>query len=125
MKKILGYILLLCLLGSCTKGFEELNTHPTATVRIDPGALLAQVQVNYKFHQGVEYQNCTFGSWIQHWNSSNNIPESRYLFNRRFVGYYEYIRDISQIRNHLLLGEENTPEGRTRLAIARIVEIDI
>ena len=125
MKKILGYTLLLFFLASCTKGFEDLNKPPTTSASIDPGALLAQVQLTFKYHQGVEYQNCTFGSWIQHWNSSNNIPESRYLFNRRFTGYYDEIRNISQIRNHILAGQEDTPEGRTKLAIARIVEIDV
>lgn len=88
--------------------------------------LLARSQKDPKFHQGVEYQNCAYGSWIQHWNSSNNIPMSRYIFARWGWGtYYNSLLNVTQIRNHLLKGQEADPEARTKLAIARIVEADI
>jgi hypothetical protein len=112
--------------ASCTTDFEEINTPPTTFSKVDPGLLLAKAQKEPKFFQGQEYQNSAFGSWIQHWNSSNNIPMSRYIFARRDWGtYYGQLRNITQIRNHLLKGQEDEPAARTKLAIARIVEADI
>jgi hypothetical protein len=119
-------VLLLLMAMSCTKNFEELNTPPTSSSIIDPGIILAKVQRDGNFYQGNQTANCTAGSWIQHWNSSTNLPTSRYVFAHGDWGAnYDYIRNISQIRNHLLKGLENTPEARTKLAIARIVEIDL
>jgi hypothetical protein len=118
--------MVLCIAMSCTGNFEEINTPPTSFTKVDPGMLLAKAQRNPKFNQGVEYQNSAYGSWIQHWNSSNNIPMSLYIFARWSWGsYYESIRNASQIRTHLLKGQEDLPEARTKLAIARIVEADI
>ena len=130
MKSIKTYAIILALaLTSCTNGFEDLNTPPTSSPTIDPGALLAKVQRDSKFTQGHEYQSLTVGAWIQWWVSSNNLPSSRYYFMRHrgenWDGLYNNIMNISQIRHHLLKGKEDTPEGRTRLAIAAIVEIDL
>ena len=119
-------VLIIITAMSCNKGFEELNTPPTSSVSIDPGIILAKVQRDGNFVQGNQTSNCIFGSWIQHWNSSTNLPTSRYVYaNGNWSGYYSYIRNISQIRNDLLFGQENTPEARTKLAIAKIVEIDL
>jgi len=117
--------LLILTVMSCTNGFVELNTPPTSSSSIDPGILLAKVQRDGNFMQGSQTANCIYGSWIQHWNSSLILPTSRYIFsNGDWSANYGLIRNISQIRNQLLLGKEGTPEGRTKLAIARIVEID-
>ncbi|MDR2139948.1 MAG: SusD/RagB family nutrient-binding outer membrane lipoprotein [Tannerella sp.] len=128
MKSIIRlYVAVLLLtMVSCNAGFEELNTPPTTFTKVDPGMLLAKAQREPKFHQGFEYQNSAYGSWIQHWNSSNNIPMSRYIFARwSWDRYYSDLRNVTQIRNHLLNGQEAEPEARTKLAIARIVEADI
>lgn len=119
-------VLLIAFTISCTNGFEELNTPPTSSTTIDAGILLAKVQRDGNFIQGGQTANCTLGSWIQYWNSSTNLPTSRYVFaHGDWSSYYGYIRNLSQIRNDLLKGQEDTPEGRTKLAIARIVEIDL
>ena len=130
MKSIQLYIILLALtLVACTEGFEKLNTPPTSSTTIDPGAILAKVQRDSKFTQGHEYQSLTAGAWIQWWVSSNNLPSSRYYFQRHrgedWGGQYNNIMNIAQIRHHLLKGQEDTAEGRLRLAIARVVEIDL
>ncbi|MDR1919766.1 MAG: SusD/RagB family nutrient-binding outer membrane lipoprotein [Tannerellaceae bacterium] len=128
VKVYMRYLLafLAVVLASCTTGFEEYNAPKTSSITVDPGFVLAKVQRNSKFYQGLEYRNCTFGSWIQHWNSTTNNPTSRYLFAHESWGsYYNWILNISQIRNHLLKGQENSPEGRSKLAIARIVEVDL
>jgi len=119
------FIGLICILTSCTSNFEETNTPPTSTTEVDPGIVLAFAQRSGKFKQGIELANCTQGSWVQHWNAGNNFPASRYINTRFSWGeQYNYIMNLSQIRTHLLKGQENSPEGRTRLAIAHIVEID-
>ncbi|MCE5347348.1 MAG: SusD/RagB family nutrient-binding outer membrane lipoprotein [Bacteroidales bacterium] len=111
---------------SCTDGFEELNTPPTSSTTINPGIVLAKVQRDGNFLQSNQTSNCTLGSWVQYWNSSTNLPTSRYVFqNGDWGGYYGCIRNIAQIRNDLLLGKESTPEGKTKLAIAKIIEIDL
>lgn len=130
MKSIKIYsIILVLMIASCTDGFEDLNIPPTSSTYIDPGALLAKVQRDSKFVQGLESPNGTVGSWVQQWNSSSILPPSRYIFSRhrseKWDNFYNNIMNISQIRNHLLKGSEDIPEGRTRLAIARIVEIDL
>ncbi len=121
------FILLLAVFSvSCSKGFEDLNTPPTSTVTIDPGIILAKVQRDGNFLQGNQTANCTLGSWIQYWNSSTNLPTSRYVFaHGDWSGYYYSIMNIAQIRNDLLKDQENTTAGRTKLAIAKIVEIDL
>lgn len=111
---------------SCTEGFEELNIPPTSSATTNPGIVLAKVQRDANFLQGQQTANCTLGSWIQHWNSSTNLPTSRYVFSQgTWSTNYSYIRNLAKIRNHLLAGKEDTPEGRTKLAIARIVEVDM
>jgi len=131
MRKINNYtkfmfIGLIGILVSCTNGFEEINTPPTSSTEVDPGIVLAFAQRNKNFRQGNEWGNCIVGTWVQHWNAGNNFPASRYINSRvSWIELYNYIKNVAQIRNHLLLGQENSPEGRTRLAIARIVEIDI
>ena len=130
MKSMKIYMIIVALaLVSCTKGFEELNTPPTSSSIIDPGTLLAAAQRDSKFTQGHEYQSLTAGAWIQQWVSSNNLPSSRYYFQRHrgedWNGLYSNLKNLCQIRHHLLKGQEDAPEGRTRLAIARIVEVDL
>jgi hypothetical protein len=130
MKSIITYTIILALfMVSCTKGFEELNTPPTTSSTIDPGALLAKSLRDSKFTQGHEYQSLTCGAWIQWWVSSNNLPSSRYFFQRHrgenWDGLYSNIMNLAQIRHHLLKGQEESPEGRTRLAIARVAEVDL
>ena len=127
MKKIYIFFLLsLSILASCTKGFEKMNTPPTSSSIIDAGILFARVQRNGNFLQSYEYQDIVVGSWVQQWNSGFNLPASRYIFQPgNWNTMYANIRNLAQIRNHLLKGKEETPDGRTKLAIAKIVEIDL
>lgn len=119
-------VFLMTFVLSCTNGFEELNTPPTSSTTIDAGILLAKVQRDGNFIQGGQTANCTLGSWIQYWNSSTNLPTSRYVFaHGDWSAQYGFIRNLSKIRTDLLKGKENAAEGRTKLAIARIVEIDM
>ncbi|MEO5681005.1 MAG: SusD/RagB family nutrient-binding outer membrane lipoprotein [Chitinophagaceae bacterium] len=131
MKKSFISIILIAAVSffpSCTKDFEKLNTPPTSVTVIDPGLVLSKVQKDAAFAEGFEYPNNQFGSWIQQWAGGVLISSSRYIEqadNSTWDAHYTLIRNISQIRNEVLKGLENDPAGRTKLAIAKIVEISI
>lgn len=131
MKNLFLFLIMtgaLCCLQSCTKDFEKLNTPPTSVTVIDPGLILSKVQKDAAFAEGFEYPNNQFGSWIQQWAGGVLISSSRYVEqadNSAWDAHYTLIRNISQIRNAILKGQENNPAGRTKLAIARIVEISV
>jgi hypothetical protein len=118
----------ICLLQACTGDFEKLNTPPNSVTTIDPGLQLSRVQRDGAFAEGVEYPNNQYGSWIQQWAGGVLISSSRYIEqpdNNTWDAHYTLIRNISQIRNEILKGQENEPSGRTKLAIARVVEIAV
>jgi hypothetical protein len=131
MKTLIKSIILagvVCCLHSCTKDFEKINTPPTSVTTIDPGLLLSKVQKDAAFAEGYEYPNNQYGSWIQHWAGGVLISSSRYIEqsdNGAWDAHYTLIRNISQVRNGVLKGLENDPAGRTKLAIAKIVEISV
>lgn len=131
MKKILIPVILagtVCCIAACTKDFEKLNTPPTSVTVIDPGLVLSKVQKDAAFAEGFEYPNNQFGSWIEQWAGGVLISSSRYIEqadNSTWDAHYTLIRNISQIRNEVLKGKESSPEGRTKLAIAKIVEISV
>jgi hypothetical protein len=131
MKNILKTITLtgaVCLMQACTGDFEKINTPPTSVTTIDPGLVLSKVQKDAAFAEGVEYPNNQYGSWIQQWAGGVLISSSRYIEqsdNSAWDAHYTLLRNISQIRNQVLKGQENDPAGRSKLAIAKIVEISV
>jgi hypothetical protein len=131
MKNLFKLIILagtVCCFQACTKDFEKLNTPPTSVTVIDPGLVLSKVQKDAAFSEGYEYPNNQFGSWIQQWAGGVLISSSRYIEqadNGTWDAHYTLIRNISQIRNDVLKGLENDPSGRTKLAMAKIVEISV
>lgn len=113
---------------ACTKDFEKINTPPTSVTTVDPGLVLSKVQKDEAFSEGYEYPNNQYGSWIQHWAGGVLISSSRYIEqsdNSTWDAHYTLLRNISQIRNEILKGQESDPAGRTKLAIAKIVEISV
>lgn len=113
-------------LSSCTKNFNELNTPPTSVTNIDAAILLSKVQKDAAFAEGTETANIQVGSWVQYWAGGLVAPTSRYIQqpdNNIWANHYTLLRNLGQIRNQALKGKEDDPTGRTKLAIARIVEI--
>lgn len=113
-------------LSSCTRDFNDLNTPPTSVTNIDAGILLSKVQKDAAFAEGTETANIQVGSWVQYWAGGLVAPTSRYIQqpdNNMWAAHYTLLRNLGQIRNQALKGKENDPSGRTKLAIARIVEI--
>lgn len=131
MKNLFASVIIiaaLCCIQGCTKDFEKLNTPPTSVTVIDPGLILSKVQKDAAFAEGYEYPNNQYGSWIQQWAGGVLISSSRYIEqadNGTWDAHYTLIRNISQIRNAILKGQEASPAARTKLAIARIVEISV
>ncbi|MBP3944273.1 SusD/RagB family nutrient-binding outer membrane lipoprotein [Sphingobacteriaceae bacterium WQ 2009] len=125
--KSISYTLLTVALLSvgCTKDFESLNTPPTSVTTIDPALLLARTLRDAVFSQSGESANNKFGSWIQHWAGGPVVPGSRYIASAEdniWDQHYAYIKNLTQIRKELL-GQEETSQGRTKLAIAEIFEV--
>ncbi len=111
---------------SCTKNFEEINTPPTSSVTIDPAFMFTSAQTGIVRRECSEYPNNMFGSWVQQWGGGPLFSPSRYIpeqISWVWDSYYGYLRNLSMIRNDLLKGMEEDPKGRTKLAIAKIMEI--
>ena len=118
----------LCFSQSCTSDFEKLNTPPTSLSTIDPGLIFSRVQKGATFVEGYEYPNNQYGSWIQHWAGGVLISSGRYIQQPDddvWNNNYSDIKNISQIRNQILKGRESDPKARTKIALARIIEIAI
>lgn len=125
------FIYIICLFlaaSSCTKKFEELNTPPTSVTDVDPGLLLSKAQKDAAFVEGNERANIEIGSWVQYWAGGQVAPVSRYIQQPTdlvWSAHYTLLRNLGQIRNQSLKGMEEMPAGRTKLAIARIMEISV
>lgn len=112
-------------LGSCTKDFERINTPPTSVTSVDPSLLIARILRDGTFQESGELPNNKFGSWIQHWAGGPVVPVSRYFEgpeNLIWSQHYTLLRNIVQIKQELS-GKEDTPEGRSKLAIAELYEV--
>lgn len=120
------FAIVLLVLSACTNNFEEINTPPTSSTFIDPGFMLTNVQRSVAFMECAETPNNVFGSWVQHWCGGPLFTPSRYVpeeFAYVWNDYYGILKNLGLIKNDLLVGLENDPAGRTKLAIAKILEI--
>ncbi|GAA4447524.1 SusD/RagB family nutrient-binding outer membrane lipoprotein [Nibrella saemangeumensis] len=112
---------------ACTNNFEEINTSPTAPRNVPAEYILSQSQLSGLLAEGQNWWQV--GSWMQHWASGSLSAPSQYLEDRdlyetgNWATHYELIKNLAQIRNQLLKGQETLPNGRTKLAIAKILEI--
>ena len=117
------------LMTACTKNFEELNTSPTQAATVPPEYILSNVQLGSLLAEGANWWQV--GSWVEQWASGSLSAPSQYQEDRdiyetrNWTSHYDYINNFSQIRNRLLKGEEETPAGKTKLAIAKINELYI
>ncbi len=114
-------------LSACSKGFEELNISPTQPATVPAEYVLSNVQLNGLLNEGSNWWQV--GSWVQQWASGSLSAPSQYQEDRdiyetrNWSAHYGYVNNLAQIRNRLLKGQEDDPNGRTKLAIARINEI--
>ncbi|AWO00664.1 SusD/RagB family nutrient-binding outer membrane lipoprotein [Chitinophaga alhagiae] len=123
-----GLISTMVLMAGCTKDFEELNTPPTSVTDVDAGLLLSKVQKDAAMVEGNERANIEFGSWIQHWAGGQVAPVSRYIQQPTdgvWASHYALLRNLMQIRTQSLKGMESNPAGKSKLAIAKIMEVTV
>jgi len=123
-----GLLSAMVLTAGCTKDFEQLNTPPTSVTDVDPGLLLSKVQKDAAFVEGNERANIEFGSWVQHWAGGQVAPVSRYIQQPTdgvWSSHYALLRNLMQLRTQALKGLENMPAGRSKLAIAKIMEVSV
>ncbi len=123
INRTLAVVLTLLMVG-CTKNFDELNTSPVSPSVVPPEYLFTQAQLSGITQEGENWWQV--GSWVQHWASGSLSAPSQYLEDRdiyetgNWRAHYSLIKNLSRIDNQLLKGQENTPNGRTRLAITDI-----
>jgi len=111
--------------NSCTKDFERINIPPTSVTTVDPSLLIARILRDGTFQESGELPNNKFGSWIQHWAGGPVVPVSRYFEgpeNLIWSQHYTLLRNIVQIKQELS-GKEDSPEGRSKLAISELYEV--
>lgn len=123
-----GLVCTILLTAGCTKDFEKLNTPPTSVTDVDAGLLLSKVQKDAAMVEGNERANIEFGSWIQHWAGGQVAPVSRYIQQPTdgvWASHYALLRNLMQIRTQSLKGMESNPAGRSKLAIAKIMEVTV
>jgi len=124
--KIISLVLFINL-SACTGDFEEINTPPSSSITTDPGYLFTGAQISIRREVG-ESQNNIFGSWVQHWcggplfSASLYIPDPERL-QTYWNGYYGSLKNLGLIKNDILTGLEDDPEGRTKIAMAKILEV--
>lgn len=116
-------------LAGCTGEFEELNISPTQPAVVPAEYVLSDVQLGGILQEGANWWQV--GSWVQQWASGSLSAPSQYQEDRDiyetrlWATHYSYIHNLAQIRIRLLKGSEDSPSGRTKLAIAKINEIYI
>lgn len=127
IQKIFSVLSLLLSVSACTNNFEELNTSPTSPRNVPAEYLYSQAQLNGFLADGTNWWQV--GSWVEQWASGSLSAPSQYLEDRdiyetnNWTSHYELIKNLAQIRNQVLKGQESSPNGRTKLAIAKITEI--
>ncbi len=109
-----GLFLLVSLLSSCTKDFEELNTNPNSPVDVPAINVFTNTQVNAVGRQlGGWMQHTYLGPWSQQWCKVQYIDEDRYM-PRDMSGEFQ-APFTSELKNLTIVinkaeGEEENPK---------------
>jgi hypothetical protein len=109
-----GLFLLVSLLSSCTKDFEELNTNPNSPVDVPAINIFTNTQVNAIGRQlGGWMQHTYLGPWSQQWCKVQYIDEDRYM-PRDMSGEFQ-APYTSELKNLAIViskaeGEEENPK---------------
>jgi hypothetical protein len=126
-------VALLCggvvLAGACTKDFDKINIPPNSAVKVNPDYVVSNVQRNASFDKidlvpGV----LMFGNWVQHWGNQNaGFTTAHYLAIPNYDdglwgSHYAYLKDLNMAETDLLAGQEEAPEGRSKVAEIRIMK---
>jgi hypothetical protein len=112
-----GLFLIVSLLASCTKDFEELNKNPNSPVDVPAINIFTNVQVNAVGRQlGGWMQHTYLGPWSQQWCKVQYIDEDRYM-PRDMSGEFQNPY-ISELKNVTIVIDKATENEDFKLAAA-------
>lgn len=116
-KIILGLFLMVGLLPSCTKDFEQLNQNPNSPVNVPALNIFTNaVQTSVDRQFGGWMQHTYLGVWSQQWCKIQYIDEDRYMPRDMSAEFQNpYVRDI---KNLTIVIKKATAEKNDRLLAA-------
>jgi len=123
MRIILGLFIILGLVSSCTKDFEEMNTSPNSPVDVPAiNVFTNAVENSISFEMGGWIQHTYLGVWCQQWCKVQYIDEDRYM-PRDVSSYFNYpyygpLKDLTVVINKTT---EEGEDSESLLAAAKIM----
>ncbi len=129
-KVFLAFVLVL-VLGSCTKNYEEINTNPNSPTDVPAKNIFTNVIISSVGNElGGWIQHTYLGCWSQQWTKVQYIDEDRYQM-RNMTGYMEGpytgpLMNLQIIINKTKTDIENgvnVAENTTLLAAAKIMRV--
>ena len=129
--KVFLVFVLILVLGSCTKNYEEINTNPNSPTDVPAKNIFTNVIINSVGNElGGWIQHTYLGCWSQQWTKVQYIDEDRYQM-RNMTGFMEgpytgTLMDLQIIINKTKANIEagvNVPENTTLLAAAKIMRV--
>jgi len=129
--RVLAVIMVMATLGSCTKGFEDMNVNPNAPESVPTSYLMTNAQ----FHLTTEIRDTWLNGrmgllYSQYWSQINYTDESRYsprvnVTNSSWYGFYTNLYDLQDIINKCTESpEEYASSGypANQIAVAEIMK---
>lgn len=128
---IVLFAFLLLSLGSCTDGFEELNTNPHAFNYVDPGAQLTKIQMDlsgnreevWRYDLGIcspMVQHFAGSWWCQH-GGQYRVVEKNHWFSMWEEAYPREVKNVID----LITRTEGMEEFQNTRAAARVLKVYI
>ena len=119
-KIILGLFLVVGILSSCTKGFEELNKNPNSPVDVPAIDIFTNaVQTSVNRQLGGWIQHTYLGVWCQQWCKVQYIDEDRYM-PRDMSGEFQ-ASYINELKNLTIVINKATTDKNDRLKAAAMI----
>ena len=117
---ILGLFLVVSILPSCTKGFEDLNTNPNSPVDVPAINIFTNTEVNSISRQlGGWIQHTYLGVWCQQWCKIQYIDEDRYM-PRDMSGEFNDVYRI-ELKNLTIVINKAKADGNASLQAAAMI----
>ncbi len=121
-----GLFLIVSLLSSCTKDFEEMNTNPNSPVIVPAINVFTNAEVNAVGRQlGGWMQHTYLGPWSQQWCKVQYIDEDRYMprdmsaeFQNPYSGGGATYTNIGELKNLTIVITKGTEEENDKLVAA-------
>ncbi len=116
------FAVLMMIVGSCTKGFEEMNKDPNLPVDVPAIHIFTHALVNHvEYESGGWMQHSCLGLWAQQWCKVRYIDEDRYM--PRNLDHYFHSRYTNALQDlTIVIDKASAPQNRNDglLAAAKI-----